>query len=73
MSVVSFPEERCLILRTTNLMKKHVTYTLFTRPISRRMFYWLLVLCPVAAVVLYLLSRCETELTNSADTNSFAA
>jgi hypothetical protein len=38
-------------------MRKKVHYTLFSAPISRRTFYWLLFLCPVAALWIYLASR----------------
>lgn len=38
-------------------MKTRTEYTLFSRPISRRTFYWVLFLCPAAALVIYLNSR----------------
>lgn len=42
-------------------MKTRIEYTLFSRPIRRRTFYWLLFLCPLAALVVYLASRCEVD------------
>ena len=36
---------------------KKVEYTLFSQPISRRTYFWLLVLCPFAAFWIYLSSR----------------
>jgi hypothetical protein len=36
---------------------KKVEYVLFNEPISRRTYYWLLFLCPIAALFIYLSSR----------------
>jgi hypothetical protein len=36
---------------------KKVEYVLFNEPISRRTYYWLLFLCPMAAFFIYLSSR----------------
>lgn len=36
---------------------KKIEYTLFRTPISRRTYYWLLFLCPLAAFWLYWSSR----------------
>lgn len=36
---------------------KKVEYTLFAQPISRRTYTWLLFLCPLAALWLYVSSR----------------
>jgi hypothetical protein len=38
-------------------MNKTTESTLFTQPISRRTYYWLLFLSPVGALYLYLNSR----------------
>lgn len=40
-------------------MKTHPESALFTRPLSRRMYHWLLFLSPVAALLLRLLARAE--------------
>ena len=37
--------------------KSTVTYTLFSEPISRRTFYWVLLFSPWAALWIYLASR----------------
>ena len=36
---------------------KKVEYVLFSEPISRRTYYWLLFLCPLAAFWIYFSSR----------------
>jgi hypothetical protein len=38
-------------------MNKIIEYRLFNEPISRRTFYWLVFLCPVAALWIYFASR----------------
>jgi hypothetical protein len=42
-------------------MNPTIVYTLFSRPISRRTFYWLLFLCPFAAWWIYFSSRSRME------------
>jgi hypothetical protein len=44
------------LLELHYIMKK-VEYVLFNEPISRRTYYWLLFLCPLAAFWIYLSSR----------------
>jgi hypothetical protein len=39
------------------IMNKIIEYRLFNEPISRRTFYWLVFLCPVAALWIYFASR----------------
>ncbi|WP_438481804.1 hypothetical protein [Oleiharenicola lentus] len=38
-------------------MNKTIEYTLFSQPVSRRTFYWIVFLCPWAALFIYLSSR----------------
>lgn len=38
-------------------MRKNIHHAVFAEPISRRTFYWILFLCPVVALWIYLASR----------------